>query len=430
MHLGLFIHGPGHHIAAWRDPSVNPLANITFADHVATARTAEAAGFDMLFTADSNATFGPDDPAIWALTGAAARLEPLTLLAALAAVTTHIGLVCTATTTYAQPFRVARQFASLDLISLGRAGWNVVTSSAEAEALNFSHASHAPHAQRYERAEEFVGLVKQLWHSYEPGSPAPNQTTGQFHDPATLHLANHHGANFTVRGPLSTPRSPQGQPVIVAAGQSGPGRTLAARHADVVFTVQQDITVARDLRTDMRARAAAAGRDPDSIRIMPGLLPVIADTEPAARARLQTMQELIHPEIGVKTLSDIVNLDLSSYDLDGPLPDLPPSNTQQGRQQIVLQMARAEHLTIRQLYQRVVGARGHRILCGTPESIAEDMIAWVETGAADGFNIMPLTFPQGLEDFCNRVIPLLQARGHFRRGYAGHTLRAHLGIAR
>ena len=427
MHLGLFIHGVGHHIAAWRAASA-PGKSLSFGFQADIARRAEAACFDLLFTADSNATFGPDDPAVWAQTGAAARFEPITLLSALAAVTERIGLVCTATTTYSQPFRVARQFASLDLLSDGRAGWNVVTSSAEAEALNFSHGAHPPHAERYDRAAEFIDVVRKLWSSWDDGHPAPDPASGQFHDPAHLHFSNHDGRHYKVRGPLTTPRSPQGQPVIVQAGQSEDGRKLAARTADVVFTVQQEIGAAQAFRADMRARAAQAGRDPDEIKVMPGLMPVLGRTREGAEGRLQQLQALIPTEVAVKTLSDLVNMDLSRFPLDGPLPEVPVTNTQQGRQKIVVALARTENLSIRQLGQRVVGARGHMTLCGTPADIAEVMIRWVEEGAADGFNVMPLTLPDGLTEFCDQVIPHLQAREMFRCSYEGTTLRHHLGL--
>ena len=428
MHLGLFLNGVGHHIAAWRDPSVRPSHMLAVRFYADIARLAERGRFDMLFLADSNATFGPDDPAVWSRTGAALRLEPVTLLSALSMVTEHIGLVSTATTTYSQPFSVARMFASLDHISGGRAGWNVVTSSATAEAYNFSHAAHPPHADRYVRAAEFIEVVQGLWDSWDDDALLYDQESGRMFDPAKLHFLDHQGPSFSVRGPLSLPRSPQGQPVIVEAGQSEAGRDLAARTADVVFAVQQDIDEAIRLRTDFRARAARAGRSPDAIRVMPGVLPVIGATQDEADAKLAAMQALIHPDIGVKTLSDLVGKDLSEFPLDGPVPDVPVTNTQQGRQRVVLDLARREGLSIRQLYLRVTGARAHRIIAGTPARIADELELWVREGAADGFNIMPLTFPDGLRDFVDDVIPLLQARGSFRRDYAGTTLRDNLGL--
>ena len=428
MHLGLFLHGSGHHIAAWRDPHVHPADALDFRAQAAIARIAEQACFDMVFSADSNATFGPDDPDIWKRTGAALRFEPITLFSALAAVTERIGLVCTATTTYSQPYRVARQFASMDLISGGRAGWNVVTSSAAAEALNFSHDAHPPHDSRYVRAAEFIDVVTGLWKSWAPDALTYDQAAGLYYDPAGLRALNHRGAHYAVRGPLTTPPSPQGRPVIVAAGQSEPGRALAARVAEVVFTVQQEIGAAQAFRADLRARAKRAGRDPDGIKVMPGLLPVIGRTRDDAEDALARMQAMIHPELGVAILSDIVGADLRGCDPDGMLPDLPATNTQQGRQRVVMEMARSERLSIRQLWQRVAGARAHRILCGSPQDIADEMTRWFEAGAADGFNIMPLTLPEGLERFCEHVVPVLRRRGLFRAGYDGATLRGHLGL--
>jgi FMN-dependent oxidoreductase (nitrilotriacetate monooxygenase family) len=430
MHLGLFLHGPGHHIAAWRDPGVARDAPESFALYAKVARIAEAACFDLLFSADTNATFGPDDPAVWSRTTAAFRPEPLTLLAGLAAVTSRIGLVCTATTTYLDPYHVARMFASLDQMSGGRAGWNLVTSSAAAEALNFSHLAHPAHADRYVRAAEFADVVIGLWDSWAGDAVVADKASGQFCDPARMHFLNHQGPHFAVRGPLTVSRSPQGRPVVVQAGQSEAGRALAARTADIVFTVQQDVHEARAFRADMRRRAEGFGRAADDIKIMPGLLPFIGADQAAAEDKFDRLQALIHPELGVATLSDIVNMDLSGYPLDGPLPEVTLTNTQQGRQRVVVDMARREGLTIRQLYLRVAGARAHKMICGSAEQIADHMILWVESGAADGFNIMPPVFPGDLVLFTEQVIPILRARGMFRAEYGGHTLRDHLGLTR
>ena len=428
--LGLFLYGTGHHISSWRDPGVTPNANQSLRHYIEITRIAERALLDFVFSADSNSTFGPDDPEIWKRTTVSMRLEPLTLLGALSAVTSHIGLISTATTTYLDPFHVARMFATLDQLSHGRVGWNVVTSSAASEALNFSHDKHAPHADRYRRAAEFIQVAQGLWDTWEDDAFVMDKAEGLFFDPAKLHMLHHKGEHFSVRGPLMVPRSPQGQPVIVQAGQSDAGRELAARTAEVLFTVQQKIEVAREFNADLKARVVKAGRSPDSIKIMPGVLTVVGRSRQEAEDKFQSLQALIHPELGVAMLSDIVGLDLSTFPLDGPVPEVPLTNTQQGRQKVVMDMAWSEGLTIRQLYMRVVTARGHRVVLGTPADIADALEEWYRGGAADGFNIMPQVLPAGLTEFAELVVPELQRRGLFRTRYEGTTLRENLDLPR
>ena len=430
MKLGFFLYGTGHHIASWRDPGVVPNANQNLQHYIDITQTAERGLFDFAFNADSNSTFGPDDPEMWKRTTNAMRLEPLTLLGALSAVTTHIGLISTATTTYLDPFHVARMFATLDQLSQGRIGWNVVTSSAASEAYNFSHDKHAPHADRYRRATEFIEVVQGLWDTWEDDAFILDKEKGLFFDPAKMHLLHHKGEHFSVRGPLMVPRSPQGQPVIVQAGQSDAGRELAARTAEVLFTVAQQLEPARAFYADLKARVTKCGRSPDSLKIMPGVLTVVGRTKDEAQEKFDRLQEMIHPEIGVPALSDIVGLDLSKYPLDGPMPDVPLTNTQQGRQKVVMDMARAENLTIRQLYKRVATARGHRVALGTGADIADALEEWYRGGAADGFNIMPQVLPAGLNEFVEHVIPELQRRGLFRTAYEGRTLRENVGLKR
>ncbi len=429
MHLGLFIAGEGHHVVAWRDPASRRGASQDINHYVDLARTGERGGFDFLFTADTNAVFYGDDPWQWRRTTAPLRFEPLTLLSALAMATDHIGLVCTATTTYLDPFHVARMFASLDQISGGRAGWNLVTSSAPAEAYNFSHDAHPSYQERYERAAEFLEVVIGLWDSWEDDAIVEDFDAGVYFDPDRLHRLDHTGKHFSVRGPLTVQRSPQGRPIIVQAGQSEEGRALAARTAEVIFTVQQDLDEARAFYADIKARAVKYGRAPGSIKIMPGLLPVVGKTRKAAEERLERIQNLIDPELGLARLSALVGFDLSDFPVDGPLPEIPPAVEQQGRQRVVIDLARRENLTIRQLYQQVTGVRAHRILCGTAEEIAQSMEDWRGEGAADGFNILALTYPDGLDDFVDQVIPILRRRGLFREGYVGGTLRENLGLA-
>ena len=430
MKLGLVLAGPGQHIAAWRHPATDANAGQSLRHYVNITQMAERALFDFVFNADSQSTFGPDDINVWRRNAVGHRIEPITLLGALASVTQHIGLVATATTTYLDPFHVARMFASLDQLSEGRVGWNLVTSSAASEAFNFGHASHAAHGDRYERATEFAQVVTGLWDTFEDDAFVLDKAAGLFFDPAKLHTLNHKGPHFSVRGPLMMRRSPQGRPVIVHAGQSEAGRALAGRYAEVVFSVEQDIAKAREFYADMKNRAVRHGRPPESILIMPGVLAVVGRTKAEAEDKFAECQELIHPEIGVAALSEMVAMDLSKYPLDGPLPEVPLTNSQQGRQKVIVEMARREGLTIRQLYQRASPARAHRIVCGTASDIADSLEHWHKSGAADGFNILNLTLPDGLEDFITMVVPELQHRGLFRTRYDGRTLRENLGLPR
>ena len=430
MKLGFFLAGTGHHIASWRDPGVAADSNASLRHLIATTQTAERALFDFVFIADSNSTFGPDDPKIWKRTAVTMRIEPLTLLGALAAVTSQIGLISTATTTYLDPFHVARMFATIDQMSGGRAGWNVVTSSSASEAYNFSHDKHAAHSDRYRRAAEFIQVAQGLWDTWEDDAFILDKANGLFFDTAKMHMLHHKGEHFSVRGPLMVPRSPQGQPVIVQAGQSDAGRELAARTAEVLFTVAQQIGPAREFYSDLKARVVKCGRSPDSLKIMPGVLTVVGRTREEAREKFDRLQTLIHPELGVDALSDIVGMDLTPFPLDGPMPEPPPTNSQQGRQKVVMDMARAENLTIRQVYMRVATARGHRVAVGTASDIADALEEWYRGGAADGFNIMPQVLPEGLNEFCDLVIPELQRRGLFRTKYEGSTLRENVGLPR
>jgi FMN-dependent oxidoreductase (nitrilotriacetate monooxygenase family) len=430
MRLGLFFEGGGHHIAAWRDPDVDPRARQTFAHFAEIARTAERGKFDLLFTADTNATFGADDVETWSRTTAASRIEPLTLLGALSAITERIGLVATMTTTYFEPFHVARFFASLDQISNGRAGWNLVTSLAVAEALQFGREAHPSRADRYDRAREFAQVVLGLWDTWEDDAVVADKEAGLYFDPAKLHFLNHKGKHFSVRGPLTVHRSPQGHPVIVQAGQSDDGRELAAETAEVIFTVQQDIEAAKAFYADVKRRAAKYGRSPDAIKVMPGVMTVIGRTKTEAEDKYERLQSLIQPDVGVKQLSSYFGMDLSRFPLDGPVPEPAETNAERGRVQVIVDLARRENLTIRQLYKRVIGQRAHRTVCGTPAEVADALEQWFVAGAADGFNILPLTFPQGLNDLVDLLIPELQRRGLFRKEYEGKTLRENLGLAK
>jgi N-acetyl-S-(2-succino)cysteine monooxygenase len=428
MKLGMFLEGTGHHIAAWRDPDVDPHGRVSLAHFLDIARLAERGKFDLLFMADTNATFGADDVESWTRTTAGTRLEPITLLAAMAAVTKNIGLVATATTTYFEPFHVARFFASLDQISGGRAGWNLVTSLAIAEAYNFGRETHPHHGDRYARAREFAKVVLGLWDSWEDGAVIADQDSGIYFDREKLHFLNHKGKHFSVRGPLMVQRSPQGHPVIVQAGQSDDGRDLAGETAEVTFTVQQDLDSGRAFYADIKRRAAVYGRPPNAIKVMPGVMTVIGKTRAEAAAKYERLQALLSPELAIKDLSSYFGLDMSSLPLDGPVPDPHPDIEQKGRVKVIVELARRENLTIRQLYKRVYGQRGHRVVIGTPVEVADALETWYRGGAADGFNIMPLTMPRGLEDIVELLIPELQRRKLFRTDYEGKTLRENLEL--
>ncbi|MER2154939.1 MAG: LLM class flavin-dependent oxidoreductase [Solibacillus sp.] len=423
MKLGVFLMGTGHHIASWRHPDAQADAseNVEFFKEVAVK--AEQGKLDMLFLSDGLSFNELSHPA------EQVRFEPLTLLSVLSTVTKNIGLTATASTTYNEPFHIARKFSSLDHLSGGRAAWNIVTSYYSAEASNFNKDQHLDHSLRYERADEFVEVVKGLWDSYEDGALARNKQTGEYITKGKLHTLNHKGEYYAVRGPLNSSRPPQGRPVLVQAGSSESGTTLAAQQADVIFTAQQTLEDAQQFYKKLKDKAVAAGRDRDDIKIMPGVSIYVAETKEKAYAKYEELQQLITPEIGLDFLADYLGVDLSQHDLDGPLPkNIPPTNGNRSRQQLIIELAERENLTIRELYLRIAGSRGHRIIFGSPSEIADQLIEWVDQEAADGFNLMPPYFPGGFTDFIDLVIPQLQKRGVFRTEYEGKTLRENLGL--
>lgn len=428
LRLGAFLLQAGHHSAAWRHPLTPKEPEKSIAHFVDMANAAERGLFDLLFLADSSAPWGPVDVEFQSRTMQATNFEPVGLLAALSMVTKHVGLVATSTTSFDEPYLVARKFASLDQLSGGRAGWNLVTSTNEREAGNFGLDKFPGHEERYERAAEFADVVMGLWDSWDEGAFLRDKKSGIYFDPKKMHELNHVGKRFSVRGPLSVSRSPQGRPIIVQAGSSEPGRQLAARTADIVFTVNQSMERARDFAEDVKKRAAGFGRSPDSILIMPGLVPVVGKTREEAQAKLDELNALIPEKMGVALLSFMVGKDLSGYPLDGPLPDVESTNLEKSRQNVVVELARRENLTIRQLYIRLVALRAHFTVVGTPEDIADTIEAWFKAGAADGFNIAPTLMPSGLEEFVDLVVPELQRRGIFRTKYEGKTLRENLGL--
>lgn len=428
--LGAFLMQTGHHIAAWRHPEAQADAPVNFRHYAELARRAEAAKFDAIFLADSVGVRNTDLASL-SRTARSDHFEPLTLLSALAAVTEKIGLIATVSTTYNEPYHVARKFASLDHISGGRSGWNLVTSSGQGEAQNFNLDEHVEHARRYARAAEFHDVVLGLWDSWEDDAFLRDKHSGQYFDPAKLHPLRHRGEHFSVRGPLNVSRSPQGRPVVVQAGASPAGRDLAARTAEVIFVAHQTFDEARAFYRDIKGRAVEYGRDPDDIKIMPGIFPVIGRSQAEAEDKFARLQDLIHPVVGVQLLSNMIGgFDLSGYPVDGPLPDIPETNGGKSRQQLLIDLARRDNLTIRQLYLRIAGARGHQQVVGTPQSVADQLQQWFEEDGADGFNIMSPWLPGGLDDFIELALPELRRRGLFRPEYSGATLRQHLGLAR
>ena len=425
--LGLSMRYLGYHAAAWRHPAADPGAASDFSHFLHVARTAEAAKFDMVFLADGIGIRAKDDPpGSLCRSAQTAELEPLTLLSALAATTTHIGLVATASTTYNEPFHIAREYASLDRISGGRAGWNVVTSWSDAEAQNFNRDQHLDYGTRYERAAEFVEVVKGLWDSWDADAFRHDKESGVFFDPAKLHVLSHQGKHFKVKGPLSVARSPQGRPVLVQAGASEAGMEIAAESAEVVYAVPHDLETGKAYYADLKARVARHGRAPEGLKIMPGITPFIGHTEAEAREKYDLLNELVAPELGLSYLYGQMG-DLSAYPLDGPVPE-PNDPKVRSIAKNLLTLARRDNLTIRQLYTTIAAGFGSRILIGTPKQIVDEMEAWVEAEAADGFNICPAVLPLGLEEFAEMVTPELQRRGLFRTDYSGRTLREHLGV--
>lgn len=428
IRLGAFLPGGGQHIAAWRHPDQPADGATSFEFHKQLALTAERGLFDAYFLADGLAiAFGGG---IEGGNAKVAGFEPVTLFSALAPLTTHLGFIATASTTYEEPYNLARKFASLDLISDGRAGWNVVTTATESAAQNFNLDHQHPHAFRYKRAGEFVEVVKKLWDSFEDDAFIRDRESGRFFDPNKVHYTNHRGENFKVRGPLNVSRSPQGHPVIVQAGQSDDGRGLAAQTAEVIFTAHQHIETAQEFYRDIKARARGLGRNPDHVLIMPGVSPFIGRTLDEAKEKYERLTSLIIEEDGIALIKGLTGgeLDLTGADLDGPLPPAPPTEGMKSRQALIRQIADENNFTIRQLYQWVASARGHFTIVGTPATIADTLQEWFENEAADGFNILPPWLPTGLNDFVDLVIPELQRRGLFRTEYEGRTLRENLGL--
>jgi N-acetyl-S-(2-succino)cysteine monooxygenase len=436
MRLCVFWFPPGSHPGGWRMPDAFAASESSFDVCLEVARLAEAAKIDAIFFADAAAVQPVDliakgDPKAGLVHRGAAGLEPMSLLPALAAATKRIGLIATATTTYNEPYHIARRFATIDQISGGRGGWNLVTSQTEAEAQNFGHDSHMEHDARYERAEEFFDVVAGLWDSWADDAFVYDKATAQCFDPAKVKILNHAGKNFNVRGPLNVRRSPQGRPIVVQAGASGPGKTLAARIADCVFTAQSKLADGKAFYDEVKSKAVAFGRSPDQIKIMPGIVPILGRTDEEARELRAALLSNITDDQAMRSMYRVAGgLDLRKLPLDGPFPELPLSNGAQGRQKLLIEMARQENLTLIQAGRRFAEGQAHHIVCGSPTTVADLMQTWFEQGACDGFALMPSYFPRGARDITESLVPELQRRGLFRTEYEGQTLRDNLGLMR
>ena len=427
LHLNAFLMGVGHHEAAWRAPDSSLSATWDVEHYVKLAQLAERGTFDSIFFADGPSLQGDlrYRPVAW--------LDPLVLLPAIARATERVGLVATASTTYNEPYNLARRFASLDLLSGGRAGWNIVTTAGVEAAQNFGLNEVPAHRSRYERAAEFLDVCAKLWDSWEDDFLIGDKASGAFAAGDRVHTIDHKGEFFQVRGPLNVPPTPQGWPLLVQAGSSEDGRAFAARYAEAVFTAQQTLADGQAFYADLKAQTARAGRDPAQVKILPGLVPVIGSTEAEAQARERELAEWQVPAYGLRQLSQLLGAEITEAELDQPLRDLGDVAHVQGHQsrfQVVTELARRERLTVRQLLVRLGGGRGHRTFTGTPEQIAATMEEWFTSGAADGFNVMAPVLPAGLELFVEHVVPILRRRGLFRSEYTGKTLREHYGLPR
>ncbi|MCJ2038571.1 LLM class flavin-dependent oxidoreductase [Methylobacterium sp. J-059] len=428
LHLGAFMRPLGIHTAWWRYPGGYPDANFNLEHLVHFARRLEAAKFDAFFMADHLAVMNMP-PAALRRSATVTSFDPLTLLPALAMVTERIGLIATASTTYNEPYHVARKFASLDHISKGRAGWNLVTSGNPDEAHNFGRDAHVEHATRYARAREFFDVVTGLWDSFADDAFRMDPEGGLFFDPDRMHVLDHRGAFLKVKGPLNVARPVQGWPVIVQAGASEAGRQIAAETAEVVFGSSSTLEAGQSFYADVKGRMPALGRDPDHLKILPGAFVVLGGTEDEARAKKARLDELVHPDSGLANLSVRLGVDASGFALDAPLPEIPETNASKSGQAQIVDYARRTGATVRELARKVGGYGGLQMV-GTAAQVADRMEEWLDGRACDGFNVMFPFVPEGLDDVVDRLVPELQRRGLFRRDYEGTTLRDHLGLPR
>ncbi|HUI35406.1 MAG TPA: LLM class flavin-dependent oxidoreductase [Stellaceae bacterium] len=428
LRLGAFMRPVGIHTGWWRYPGAYPDANFNLKHLIRFAQKLEEGKFDAWFMADHLAVLNMPMAAL-KRSATVTSFDPLTLLPALAMMTEHIGLIATASSTFEPAYMIARRFASLDHISNGRAGWNLVTTSNPDAALNFGLTEHMEHGERYRRAREFYDVVTGLWDSFAEDAFVRDVEEGIYFDPDRMHVLDHQGEFLSVRGPLNIARPIQGWPVIVQAGASDAGRQLAAETAEMVFAAGGPLADGQRNYADIKNRAKAAGRDPDHIKILPGCLVVVGDTVDEAKAKRAQLDSGVHPDSGIASLSIALGCDASQFDLDAPLPDIPESNASKSGRERVIARARRDNLTVRQLAQ-IAGSYGGLAMVGTPRTIADQMEEWLYGDACDGFNIMFPWVPGGLDEFVDRVVPELQRRGLFRREYEGRTLRENLGLPR
>ena len=430
MNLAVFLTADAnYHYLGWRRPQSWVDGGTNFKRWIEFARIAEAAKLDMLFVADQIAIVGGDDLDAITNSSKVARLEPLTLLSALASHTQHIGLAATCATSYSEPYTVARMFASLDHISEGRAGWNCVTGGQKEEAQNFSLDRHHAHADRYERANEFADVVMGLWDSFDADALTYDKDSGQFFDASKVHTLNHKGKHFSVKGPLNAARSPQGRPIIIQAGGSEATIDMASRIADVVFTAQADVEAARAFYGEVKDAARKHGRAPERVRVMPGISVYVAPTREEAQARFDALHSMVDVPDAIAGLSLLLGgVDLSGYDADGPMPTLEGNDLRMSGPGTFVRLGRERNYTLGQVAVHAKAARNHCMVVGDANDVADHMEAWFRTGAADGFNLLPPVVPESLQDFCDLVVPELQARGLFRNEYTGTTLREVMGL--
>lgn len=427
MILGLVVGPASSHIAGWRKEGALTNVDETFEQLRDVVQMAETAKFDFAFIADELSM--PDgEPELLSRDPLVYRFEPLTLVSALAVATERIGLIVTQSTTYNEPYHVARKLASIDQLSRGRLGWNLVTSYVPEEARNFNRSGHLANIDRYERAEEFLNVACGLWDSWDDDAFIVDRESGRYFDPEKMHRLNHEGKHFSVRGPLNTRRPVQGWPVQVQAGSSEAGRELAGKYAEVTFTAQTSLDAALDFSRDVKRRAEKYCRATSQIKVIAGVQPVIGATMEEAQVRYRELQDLIHPEVGLARLSQLLDYDVSGLPLDAPLPKIPETENYKSRRELIIDMAWRENLTLGELYRKVVSAYGHRVVVGTPESVADELIDWYEKGAVDGYIVSPDHLPQGIEIFNEAVLPILRERGVVRKEYEGSTLRENLGL--
>ena len=428
LHLGAFMRPVSIHTGAWRYPGAYPDANFNFGHLKRFARKLEAGKFDAFFMADHLAVLNMPVEAL-KRSHTVTSFEPFTLLSALAGATERIGLVATASTTFDAPYHIARRFASLDHISGGRAGWNIVTTSNPDAALNFGLDAEVDHGERYDRAREFYDVVTGLWDSFADDAFIRDRESGLYFDPDKMRRLDHKGEHLSVRGPLNIARPPQGWPVIVQAGASEPGRQLAAETAEVVFAAHGTLAAGQAFYADVKGRMETIGRNPDHLKILPGVLTVVGDSVEEAREKRALLDSFVHYDSAIASLSIALGHDATGFDPDAPLPDIPETNHSKSGRERTIELARRENLTVRQLAQRL-GGYGGLAFVGTPKTIADEMEQWLTERGSDGFNVMFPYLPEGLDDFVDKVVPELQRRGLFRREYQGPTLRDHLGLPR